>query len=131
MSTANIKTILVVDDSATIRRALNKVLTSAGFQVREAANGQEGLDALTRLEALGQPPALIVTDLNMPIMDGITLLKRVKEGPMRFVPVLVLSSEDATAYSQTARSHGAAGWLSKPMQPQALLATVKKFTRSL
>lgn len=118
--------ILFVDDSPTMRASVNFCLRNAGYQVTEAENGVEALETLNRMHSAGQLPALILTDINMPEMDGITFITRVKEGPFRFVPVLVLTTEGEKASIERGRMAGASGWLLKPFQPEQLLWAIKK-----
>jgi len=115
------KTILTVDDSLTIRQLVSFTLKGAGFDVIEA---QDGEDALTKLT---QPVSLVVTDLNMPRLDGLGLIKRLRAMPAcRYVPILMLTTESDTARKQEARAAGATGWIVKPFRPEQLLAVVKK-----
>jgi len=118
--------ILFVDDSPTMRASVIFCLRNAGYQVTEAENGVEALEKLNRLHSAGQLPALILTDINMPEMDGITFITKVKEGPFRFVPVLVLTTEGEKASIERGRMAGASGWLLKPFQPEQLLWAIKK-----
>lgn len=131
MSEAKSKTVLVVDDSATVRSALKRILHKTGMEVAEAANGKQGLEVLDRLARKGHVPVLIISDLNMPVMDGLSFIRRVKKTHLRFVPILVLSSENPEKFRQVCIKTGAAGWLSKPPQPEMVIKTVRKFTRSL
>jgi two-component system, chemotaxis family, chemotaxis protein CheY len=118
--------ILFVDDSPTMRASVTFCLRNAGYLVTEAENGLDALDKLQQMRDGGQPPALILTDVNMPEMDGITFITNVKKGPSRFVPVLVLTTEGEKAMIERGRSAGASGWLLKPFQPEQLLWAVKK-----
>jgi two-component system chemotaxis response regulator CheY len=117
------RTILTVDDSATVRQMVSFTLKSAGYEVMEAKDGQ---DALTRLNA---PVSLsmVLTDLNMPVMDGIALIQRLRVHPThKYVPIVVLTTESEQAKKQAARSAGATAWIVKPFRPEQLLAVVKK-----
>ena len=125
------KLILVVDDSATLRMSVEMTLQGAGYQVMQAINGQEGLLALQGLETKGKSPAMIISDVNMPVMDGITFIKEVKKTPFRYVPVLVLTTEREDSKKLEGKKAGAAGWLVKPFKPETLVTVVRKFTRSL
>jgi len=118
--------ILFVDDSPTMRASVTFCLRNAGYLVTEAENGLDALDKLQQMWDGGQPPALILTDVNMPEMDGITFITKVKKGPSRFVPVLVLTTEGEKTMIERGRSAGASGWLLKPFQPEQLLWAVKK-----
>jgi two-component system, chemotaxis family, chemotaxis protein CheY len=120
------KHILFVDDSPTMRASVTFCLRNAGYLVTEAENGLEALEELNRMHSAGQLPALILTDVNMPEMDGITFVTKVKEGPFRFVPVLVLTTEGEKAVIERGRMAGASGWLLKPFHPEQLLWAIKK-----
>jgi two-component system chemotaxis response regulator CheY len=116
------KTILLVDDSSTLLMSMKAIIEKAGFTVETALSGNL---ALTKLQSL--KPNLLITDLNMPVMDGITLIKEVKKLPTcRFMPVLVMTTESQQAKRNEARAAGAAGWLVKPVKPEELLAVLKK-----
>jgi two-component system chemotaxis response regulator CheY len=121
--------ILIVDDSPTLRSSLTFCLENAGYQITQAENGQEGLETLERLMAEGISLSLIITDINMPVMDGIRFIQGVKATVWRFVPVLVLSTETERSLKDQAKAAGAAGWLLKPFRPEQLLWVVKKFVR--
>ena len=116
------KTILIVDDSTSIRQVVSYTLKEAGFSVLEAANGQEGL---ARLD--GQKVDLIVTDLNMPVMDGIAFIKNVRSRPaLKGVPVLMLTTESQDSRKQEGKAAGATGWIVKPFHPDKLLAVIAR-----
>lgn len=125
------KVILVVDDSATLRMSVDMTLTPAGFEVLHARDGQEGLDQLINLQKQQTAPAMIISDINMPVMDGITFIKEVKKTPLRYLPILVLTTEQEDSKKLEGKNAGAAGWLVKPFKPETLLAVVRKFTRTL
>lgn len=116
------KTILVVDDSASIRQVAGMTLKGAGYEVIEACDGQ---DALSKLS--GQRVHLIISDVNMPVMDGITFLKQVKAKPeYKFTPVIMLTTESAESKKAEGQAAGAKAWMVKPFQPQQMLAAVSK-----
>ncbi|MBI5606089.1 MAG: response regulator [Deltaproteobacteria bacterium] len=121
--------ILVVDDSPTLRTSLTFCLENAGYQITEAENGQEALEILKRLKEEGTSISLIITDINMPVMDGIRFIQEVKTTSFRFVPILVLSTETGRSLKDQAKAAGAAGWLLKPFRPEQLLWVIKKFIR--
>ena len=99
-------------------------LTKAGFQVKKASNGKEGM------ASLGTQFDLIITDLNMPEMDGITFIKGLRAtAAHKFTPVLVLTTEGGADRKDQGRVAGATGWLTKPFDPEKLLAVVKKIVR--
>jgi len=113
---------LVVDDSATMQEMVSFTLSKAGFAVTRAGNGQEGLGRLAAAKF-----DLIITDLNMPVMDGITFIKSLRALPScRFTPVLMLTTEGSDERKQQGRAVGATGWLTKPFDPEKLLTIVKK-----
>jgi len=116
------KTILTVDDSASIRMMLKLTLSGAGHRVLEAVNGAEGL-----AKAKETPADLVFTDLNMPVMDGLTFIRELRKLPAyRGVPILFLTTESDGEVKRQAKEAGATGWLVKPFQQDQLLATVKK-----
>jgi two-component system, chemotaxis family, chemotaxis protein CheY len=121
--------ILIVDDSPTLRTSLGFCLENAGYQIIQSENGRDGLDILARLKEEGKTISLIITDINMPIMDGIRFIQEVKRTSFRFVPILVLSTETERSLKDQAKAAGAAGWLAKPFRPEQLLWVVKKFIR--
>ncbi len=116
------KTIMTVDDSASIRQMVSFTLKSAGYIVIEAVDGR---DALNKIE--NSKVDLILADLNMPNMDGITLIKNVRSNPAyKFVPIVMLTTESQADKKQEGRSAGATGWIVKPFKPEQLVAVVKK-----
>ncbi len=116
------KTILIVDDSASVRQVVGIALKGAGYDVIE---GRDGQDALTKLT--GQKVHLIISDVNMPNMDGITFVKNVKAMPAyRFTPVIMLTTESQEAKKREGQAAGAKAWVVKPFQPAMLLAAVEK-----
>lgn len=115
------KCILVVDDSETVRQVLQMTLANAGFDVVEA---EDGVDALNKLS--GGPVDMLITDLNMPNMDGLELIKKVrKEGAYRFTPIVMLTTESSEEKKLAGREAGASGWIVKPFKPEQLLKVVK------
>ncbi|MGH8320122.1 MAG: response regulator [Steroidobacteraceae bacterium] len=112
------KTLLVVDDAALARVYYRSILEEAGFHVEEALNGLEALEAL-----LGKTVDLLIVDINMPQMDGLSFLKilRQKEGPMASIPALVISTESAATDFAAARAAGANYYLVKPVEREALV----------
>lgn len=123
------KTILIVDDSATLRASVNFVLTDAGYDVIQAKDGKEGLEKLEECHRSERKINMIISDINMPVMDGITFIKEVKKGNFRFVPILILTTESENAKKMEGKAAGASGWLVKPFKPEQLLWVVKKFVR--
>ena len=115
-------TILAVDDSTTLRQMVTMTLKNSGHQVIEATNGKEALQA-----AQGKQVDLVLSDVNMPIMDGITLVKELRKiSSYRLTPILMLTTESSADMKQQGKSAGATGWLVKPFSPDKLLATVKR-----
>lgn len=116
------KVIMTADDSASIRQMVSFTLKDAGYEVVEAVDGQEALDKL-----LAQPIHMLVTDLNMPKMDGIELIRKVRgESRYRFMPIIMLTTESQAAKKQEGKAAGATGWIVKPFKPEQLLAVVRK-----
>jgi two-component system chemotaxis response regulator CheY len=116
------KTILVVDDSASLRQVVSIALKGAGYTVIE---GCDGKDALTKLN--GQKIHLIISDVNMPNMDGITFLKEAKKLPAyKFTPVIMLTTEAGEGKKAEGQAAGAKAWVVKPFQPAQMLAAVSK-----
>lgn len=116
------KTILIVDDSASLRQVVSIALKSAGYDVIE---GVDGKDALSKLN--GQKVHLIVSDVNMPNMDGITLVKEVKKLPdYKFTPIIMLTTESTDDKKSAGQAAGAKAWMVKPFQPEQLLMAVSK-----
>ena len=125
------KTIVVIDDSATSRMGVELILSKVGYQVLHAENGQEGLDLLFGMQKSDRMPDMIIVDVNMPVMDGITFIQEVKKTSFKYLPVLVLTTERDDEMKDLGKKAGAAGWLLKPYDPDTLLAVVRKFTRTL
>ena len=114
--------ILVIDDSNSMRALIKQTLISAGHRVTEACDGQDALDKLN----LGKFD-LLLCDVNMPRIDGLTLVKRVRAMPaFKFAPILMLTTEIDPDKKRIAKEAGATGWLCKPFQPDQLLATINK-----
>ena len=123
------KKILVVDDSATLRASVNCTLKSAGFETINAVNGADGLEKLTEAHKQGEQIGMIISDINMPFMDGITFIKEVKKTPFKFLPILVLTTESQDDMKLKGKQAGASGWLVKPFKPEQLVYVTKKFMR--
>lgn len=117
------KIALVVDDSMTFRQMVSMALSEARFKVIEAGNGREALD---RLNAGGPRVDIIISDINMPQMDGITFVKHARELPaVRTVPILMLTTESMKELRQQAKAAGATGWIVKPFNAAQLITVVK------
>ena len=105
-----------------MRQMVSFTMKEAGFTVVEGENGQDGLG-----KADAQPVQLVITDLNMPVMDGITFIKELRTRPAyKFIPVLMLTTESQDSKKQAGRAAGATGWIVKPFNPTQLLAVVAK-----
>ncbi len=116
------KTILTVDDSASIRQMVSMTLAGAGYRVLQAGNGSEGYDA-----ALSGAPDAIITDLNMPVMNGIEFIRKFRQHPLgRGIPIILLTTESDAELKREAKEAGATGWITKPFQQEQLLAVVRK-----
>jgi len=114
--------ILAVDDSASMRQMVSFTLKGAGYDVTEAADGQEAL-----AKAKSKQFDLVITDVNMPVMDGITFIKNLRtEVNYKFTPMLMLTTESAGDKKAEGKAAGATGWIVKPFNPDQLLTTVKK-----
>jgi two-component system, chemotaxis family, chemotaxis protein CheY len=114
--------ILAVDDSASMRQMVSFTLKGAGYTVIEAADGQEAYEI-----ARGAPVDLVLTDQNMPRMDGITLVRSLRELPdYESTPILILTTESSSEMKEKGRAAGATGWLVKPFDPGRLLDVVKR-----
>ena len=119
------KHILIADDSESIRELVKMTLEGSGYKVTVGVDGQEALDKLT-----GQELQLIITDLHMPKLDGISLIREVrKKEQYKHVPILLLTTESQASKKQDAKQAGATGWIVKPFVPEKLLAVVKKVIR--
>ncbi len=116
------KTILAVDDSASMREMVKFTLSEAGYEVLEAADGVEALDV-----ANNQLVDAVIADVHMPNMDGVTLVSELRAlKGYKFVPILMLTTDSNSDLKKQAASNGATGWLVKPFSPDRLLATVKR-----
>jgi two-component system chemotaxis response regulator CheY len=114
--------ILAVDDSASMRQMVSFTLKGAGYDVTEASDGVEAL-GIAKTNKFN----LVITDVNMPNMDGITLTRELRTLPdYKFIPILTLTTESSTDKKMAGKSAGATGWIVKPFNPDQLLATVKK-----
>ena len=116
------KTIFIVDDSASLRQVVSIALRGAGYDVVEACDGKDALAKLT-----GQKVHLIISDVNMPHMDGITFVKNLKQMPAyKFTPVIMLTTESQEGKKSEGRDAGAKAWVVKPFQPSQMLMAVSK-----
>ena len=116
------KTVLVVDDSASIRQVVGIALKGAGYDVLEACDGKDALSKLT-----GQKVHLMISDVNMPNMDGITFVKEVKKlAAYKFTPIIMLTTESQESRKLEGQAAGARAWVVKPFQPAQMMAAVAK-----
>jgi two-component system chemotaxis response regulator CheY len=116
------KAVLTVDDSPSIRQMVKLVLSQIGFEVHEAADGLEGLE-----KAKAKPVQMIVTDLNMPRMDGITMVRELRKLPTyKGVPIILLTTESDESFKKQAKEAGATGWITKPFKQEQLVAVAQK-----
>lgn len=117
------KTVLTADDSASMRQMIAFTLRNAGYTVVEACDGRDALAKLSQ-----QPVQLVITDLNMPNMDGIELIRQIRQQPVhKFIPIVMLTTESDDTKKQSGRAAGASGWIVKPFRPEQLVAVARKF----
>ena len=121
------KTILVVDDSGTVRQQVSMALKQAGFAIVEAADGQEALAALESNRAID----MVVCDVNMPVLNGLEMVEKVKQNPHhKALPILMLTTEGQPSMIRRAKEAGAVGWIVKPFDANQLVQTAKHLTKS-
>jgi two-component system chemotaxis response regulator CheY len=114
--------VLIVDDSVSMRQMVGFTLRQGGFDVVEAGHGQEAIDKLK-----GTSVDLVITDLNMPVMDGITLIRKLRaDAGTKSKPILMLTTEGLAAKKEEGKAAGATGWIVKPFDPEKLLATLAR-----
>jgi two-component system, chemotaxis family, chemotaxis protein CheY len=119
------KTFLIVDDSASMRQLVSFTIKEAGYDVLVAENGKDALGKLG-----GAKVDMVITDLNMPEMDGIELIKQLRGMPAyKFAPIVMLTTESQESKQQEGKKAGASGWIVKPFTPEKLLDVVKKFIK--
>lgn len=115
------KTIMIIDDSASVRQVVGITLKKSGYDVMEAVDGKDALAKLT-----GQKVHLMICDVNMPNMDGISFLKAVKQTGYKFTPIIMLTTESQESKKQEGKDAGARAWVVKPFKPEQLLAAIQK-----
>jgi two-component system chemotaxis response regulator CheY len=119
------KTFLIVDDSASMRQLVSFAIKDAGHDVIAAEHGKDALGKLGNA-----PIDMVITDLNMPEMDGIELIKQLRSmAKYKFTPILMLTTESQETQKQEGKAAGASGWIVKPFKPEQLLEVVKKFVK--
>jgi two-component system, chemotaxis family, chemotaxis protein CheY len=117
------KTIMVVDDSASVRQMVSFTIKNCGYNTIEAS---DGADALVKMNG-SSSVSMIITDLNMPNLDGIGLIRKVRVNPSyKFIPIIMLTTESQEARKTEGKQAGATGWIIKPFKPEQLVAVVKK-----
>lgn len=116
------KLILTADDSASMRQMVSFTLKGAGYDVLEAVDGKDGLE-----KAKAKDVAMVITDLNMPHMDGIQMIREIRALPKyKFIPIILLTTESQDEKKMQGKAAGATGWIVKPFKPEQLLAVIKK-----
>ncbi len=116
------KSIMTVDDSNSVRQMVSFTLKKAGFEVLEAVDGKDAISQLSEL-----PVQMVITDLNMPNVDGIELIRWLRaKADFKFIPIIMLTTESQESKKDEGKAVGATGWIVKPFQPDQLLAVVKK-----
>ena len=119
------KTILTVDDSASVRQMVTFTLKGAGYIVLEAVDGEDGLAKINSADV-----DMVITDLNMPKLDGIGFIKKIRANiKYKFIPVIMLTTESQAEKKQAGKAAGATGWIVKPFKPEQLLGVIKKVLR--
>jgi len=117
-----LKTIMTVDDSASVRLMVNFTLRELGYEIIEAENGKEALKKLEKKKI-----HMMITDINMPELDGISLVKKVRANPdYKFIPIIMLTTESQVEKKNAGKQAGATGWIVKPFKPDQLVAVVKR-----
>ncbi len=119
------KRVLIVDDSVSMRQMVSFTLRDAGYEIVEATNGRDALNKIN-----GVKIDMVITDLNMPEMDGIEFIRQLRaRAEMRFTPVVMLTTESQEAKKQEGKRAGASGWIVKPFTPEQLIGVVRRFVR--
>jgi two-component system chemotaxis response regulator CheY len=119
------KTLMIVDDSASMRQLVSYTIKEAGYDVLAAVNGKDALDKLSNAKV-----DMVITDLNMPEMDGIEFIKKFRTLPdYKFSPIVMLTTESQDEKKQEGKKAGASGWIVKPFNPEQLMTVVNKFVK--
>ena len=121
--------VLIVDDSKVIRSSAEFALTEAGFNVATAEHGFDGIKKIKEINGNNDVLSMVITDVNMPQMDGITFLRIVKKSFCKDIPVLVMTTETQDSLKTEGKEAGAVGWLTKPFAPEQLVSVVKQFVK--
>lgn len=122
------KYIMIIDDSPTIRVSVEMALKPLGIPVKQAENGQNALDIITEIKAKGEEVALCISDINMPVLNGIEFITEFRKTD-KFTPVVVLTTEAEKDTIQKGKEAGASGWIIKPFQAEDLVNVVKRFVK--
>ena len=122
------KYIMIIDDSPTIRVSVEMVLKPLGIPVMQAENGQNALDIISQMKTKGEEIALCISDINMPVLNGIEFITEFRKND-RFTPVVVLTTEAEKDTIQKGKDAGASGWIIKPFQAEDLVNVVKRFVK--
>lgn len=122
------KYIMAIDDSATIRTSIAFVLKETGLPIEQAENGSDALKKIQDIRQSGGDVLLYITDVNMPVMDGLSFVKELRKSD-KFTPVLMLTTESENSMIKAGKEAGASGWIIKPFKADQLLNTVKKLIR--
>jgi two-component system chemotaxis response regulator CheY len=122
------KYIMAIDDSATIRASVAFVLKDLGMPIEQAENGSDALKKIQAIKGAGSDILLYITDVNMPVMDGITFVKDLRKSD-KFTPVLMLTTESENSKIQAGKEAGASGWIVKPFKAEQLLGAVRKLLK--
>lgn len=122
------KYILIIDDSPTIRVSVEMALKPLGIPVRQAENGQSALDLISEIKTKGEEVALCISDINMPVLNGIEFITEFRKSD-KFTPVVVLTTEAEKDTIQKVKEAGASGWIIKPFQAEDLVNVVKRFVK--
>ena len=120
--------IFVIDDSSTIRLSVEMAIRELGFPVIQAENGQDALEKIAEIKKTGDEIALCISDINMPVMDGIEFITEFRKTD-KFTPVIILSTENQKGIIQKGKDSGASGWIIKPFQTDDLLNVVRRFVK--
>ncbi len=122
------KQIVIIDDSPTVRASVEFAIKGLGFPIMHAENGSDALQKIKTLKDKGDDTALLVCDINMPVMDGITFINEFRKGD-KFTPIIVLTTESEEDKIKQGKEAGASGWIVKPFQPTDLVNVVQRFLK--
>jgi two-component system chemotaxis response regulator CheY len=122
------KNIVVIDDSPTIRTSVQFALKKLGHTIKQAENGLKGLEVVDEIKSSGEEIVMVVVDVNMPEMDGISFIKEYRKKE-KFTPILVLTTESEEGKMKEGKEAGASGWMVKPFKPNDLISVVQKLIR--